>query len=216
MKLLLFLPKMEFTKRNLILTLIVLNVWEISSRATSDQVKPADTELENEELIQLHVITKREAGSDIQQDYPHVDGRTFPASEPLDPNGAGTLNDAAPQSLFQGFETENEVFQPELDAGTSDEGDTTTGSDVGQHTGNNEGNDTVDSTRTAYGAQYPYTETTERSQYPRSVSHTGTRSQGYQTNDGVQQTVTSRRIVLTGRGSDTSENSHSGTHTRTE
>lgn len=205
---------MELKRLRVTVALLIFNILEASSRATLDQVKHVDEDQEIQE-IQLHVLTKREALNDIQQDYPHVEGRTFRASEPLDPKSSDTVNGDPPQNIFEAFETKNEIFQPEVDTENLEEpSEDTAESNVEQNTGNGKENvtGTEEEKTTTYGAQYPYSETSvSGGDYYSSLPQAGTSSQGYQTDDGLQHSVTSRRVVLAGRGPDTSRTGVSDT-----
>lgn len=129
----------------------------------------------------------------------------------MDPNSTHTIHGDPPLSVFQTFETKNKIFQPEIDTESpGDYEEAHSESAVEKTTSNNEGNDTYteEKTRTEYGAQYPYSETSVAGQeYSGSQPHSG--AQSHRTDDGYQHSVTSRRVVLAGRGPDTSEYSGS-------
>lgn len=129
----------------------------------------------------------------------------------MDPNSAQTIHGDPPQSVFQTFETKNEIFQPEVDTeGPGGYEEAHSEGAIEQTTDKNEGNETYtkEKTKTEYGAQYPYSETSVAGHaYNGSLPHSGTQS--HRTDDGYQHTVTSRRVVLAGRGQDTS--GYSGT-----
>ena len=116
--------------------------------------------------------------------------------------------------MFEGFNTESQLFQPEIENAESAKSETDT--DIDEETSeeeDNKRNETDTKTQRTYGAQYPYTETTSRN----AESVQESQQQSYQGNDGVQHTVTSRRVVLAGRGSDTPDNRQYSSHTtRTE
>lgn len=133
---------------------------------TVEDILALNGDVEEMQKIELHVITKRDVLGDYQRDYPQVDGRTFRASEPLDPNSPRTRDTGSPQNLLDGFEVQNEIFQPEVDAAANSGSNERTGevhstndSDV---TRGNDGQESLPTERSTadFAAQYPYSETT--------------------------------------------------------
>lgn len=197
-------------KRKIFLAALVflIQVFEGLGRATNDLEADKDGATESEE-IELHVITKRDVLGDFQKDYPQVNGRTFRASEPLDPKSPKAANARSPQNLFDSFETVNEIFQPQVEAADKNHDET---ADEEHSNDEDEEENDLDTSQfagstTEYAAQYPYSETTESERGSSIYPHQQRDPQryGYQSGDGVQQTVTSRRVTLVGRGSDTPE-----------
>jgi len=152
--------------------------------------------------FKVHILTKREA------DEPGVawppSGRTFPASDPLDPNGplASTRQD-----FFKDFETVNEIFQPNVQGESEQLGDAFDETDTPETNPDTPPDDSItksDDTKTpdadaeahpqddGYGAQYPYPETTRTSGYHQGSGQVGNPSP-------YDQSYESRRTVLTGR-----------------
>ncbi|KAL4224829.1 hypothetical protein ACF0H5_015525 [Mactra antiquata] len=178
---------MEFSNQcRFIVVLLFVNVCYIASRTTVEQVIDTNDEKEEIKEIKLHVITKREAINDIQQDYPHVDGRTFRASDPIDPNGPSS-DQSAPENLFN-FDVASEIFQPQLGEDTPE-----SDNNVNGNNNSNEQRNDVSESQTAAASEAESTtvqeanedQTSERSEQvvtnvQNDVSHAGQPSQsGY-------------------------------------
>lgn len=154
------------------------------------------------------------------QDYPRVEGRTFRASEPLDPSNPRSLGPSALQNVFGDFETVNNIFDPVVEEGEARESETGTErqiekqyndtlkskfdsaeekNDISKDGDNSNIKDIQNDGDVEYAAQRPYPQTSStEEEYYRSRSYPS----GTQYRETVEpgRQVTRRRMTVTGSG----------------
>ena len=142
---------------------------------------------------------------------PFVEGRTYRASEPINPNSRAAAEQSdSPQPLVEeDFEPSHTIFQPEVDGdddtGAQSQPDVTEGGeeDESQHSMSRSGTHTR-----GYAAQYPYYQTTSEGQAP-SGGQTGSVQSGSYTSSGGRrypsgsEVLTRRRVQTYGSSTGT-------------